>query len=108
MKTGYRSLMVILTLSSFIGLFFIFIPEQIVMQGANDPWGLIMGFVLDENGNPVSNAVVTLWQDGQIWKHTKIVHGTSENPQKSGIFNKDKNPPFSVVSHIFCNFIIRW
>jgi hypothetical protein len=49
--------------------------------------GLIIGYVLDEDGNPVSAANVTLWQNGQFWQQTRVTYAGSENPQASDIHN---------------------
>lgn len=49
---------------------------------------VITGYVVDENGNGVSNAVVTLLQNGGKWQFAGKIHyapRSDENPQISGI-----------------------
>ncbi len=64
--------------------------------------GVVKGFVLDEDGNPVSNAVVTLWQDGHIWMEGKRLSGCT-NPQRTwpyddeGIYYQRSDGEFSFV-----------
>lgn len=49
------------------------------------PGAFITGYVLDEDGNPVPGAVVSLWQDGQLWQSGKYEYYPSNNPQKTNI-----------------------
>ncbi len=62
------------------------IPQMPVYSG-----GLVTGFVLDENGNPVSCAIVTLWQDGPLWQHTKLIYSNGDvNPKASDIYGNSE------------------
>lgn len=56
------------------------------------PGGYIIGYVLDEDGNPVSEATVSLLQDGQLWDPEKYNYPESgRNPQRTRIayYNTD-------------------
>ena len=50
---------------------------------------IITGYVIDEDGNGVTNAVVTLWQNGKPWEFSgKIQYNSgTNNPQSSSILN---------------------
>ena len=69
-------------------------PTTATPTGPGLPWmreysgGMISGMVLDEDGKPVSSAIVTLWQDGQPWElNTKLAYnGGNVNPRLSGIY----------------------
>ncbi|MGA9139909.1 MAG: hypothetical protein WBZ29_06770 [Methanocella sp.] len=54
--------------------------------------GIITGYVFDEDGHPVSAAIVTLWQDGKPWQHnTKLTYqGGDVNPRASGIYGSNE------------------
>ncbi len=51
--------------------------------------GSVAGFVVDVDGNPVSNAVVTLWGDGQIVNPSGGFFG---NPQISRLYSLSESP----------------
>lgn len=91
MKTLRCAIFLIFICTIITVLFYSSIPVS-ALEISYESKGLITGFVIDENGSPVSNAIVTLWQDGQIWKQTNIVIGTSENPQKSVFLTKTITP----------------
>ncbi len=49
------------------------------------PYDSITGYVQDEYGQPVPDAIVTLWQDGRMWQpNESILHGIT-NPQATGL-----------------------
>lgn len=54
------------------------------------PGGVISGYVLDEDGKPVSRAVVTLWQNGQIWQPLNYALNACVNPQETNIAYSNK------------------
>lgn len=62
-----------------------------VARSADTPGGYIRGYVLDEDGNRVPRANVTLWLDGRQWQLTKYIFSGTENPQLSGIANSQDN-----------------
>lgn len=49
------------------------------------PGGVISGYVLDEDGKPVSGAVVTLLQNGQVWQPVNYDFQGCTNPQGTNI-----------------------
>ena len=59
-----------------------------VMGSAKIPGGCIAGYVLDEDGNPVPGANVSLWQDGHLWQ-VGIWQYPTGNPQNSMIAYTD-------------------
>ncbi len=65
---------------SFLIVFFSSITALAQSSGLAMPNGYIMGYVLDENGNPVPGADVSVWQNGQLWK-----------PQQYGDYSGDDN-----------------
>ncbi len=44
---------------------------------ADTPGAFIHGYVLDEDGNRVPFANITLWQGGQLWQNTKFIYSGS-------------------------------
>lgn len=56
---------------------------------ADIPLDVITGLVLDEYGQPVPNATVTLMQGGRLWQPNESVFSGITNPQTSG-FEGDK------------------
>jgi hypothetical protein len=54
------------------------------------PGGYITGYVLDEDGNPVPDATVSLLLDGQLWKPSKYSYPDNrDNPQTTRIAYHD-------------------
>jgi hypothetical protein len=53
---------------------------------AKYPGAVVAGYVLDEGGNVVPGANVTLWQEGQVWS-SKFLYGNCQNPQLSRYAN---------------------
>lgn len=54
------------------------------------PGGLIRGIVSDENGNLVSGATVTLWQNGEMWQHGEYEFVPGDNPKTTNIANNNE------------------
>jgi hypothetical protein len=53
------------------------------------PYDVITGYVLDEYGNPLPDATVTLWQDGGMWQPNQTLNPGGKNPQPSSADRKD-------------------
>lgn len=100
----------------FLGMCLAFVPLTVQSQEPSpiptiDPSSLpklpqmagsiVRGFVLDEAGNPVPDAVVTLWQDGKIWQHGKMIVTKADNPQMSHIFNDEPYPQEYSLTGLF-------
>lgn len=51
------------------------------------PTAYVTGYVLDEDGNPVPGATVTLRQDGKLWQVGQFMYGDGANPVKTGIYS---------------------
>jgi hypothetical protein len=83
MRAGYAGKCTVIAI--FICLLFSCL--SISTQAVIPDTGMITGYALDEDGNPVSAANVTLWQDGQFWQHTRVTYAGSENPYASDIHN---------------------
>lgn len=55
--------------------------------------GIIFGVVEDSLGNPVSNATVTLWQQGKLWQSSGVVWGSGLNPQTTAYYQYGSDMP---------------
>jgi hypothetical protein len=49
------------------------------------PGAYIEGYVFDEDGKPVPNAIVSLWQDGRLWQPENYRLNNCINPQTTNI-----------------------
>jgi hypothetical protein len=62
---------------------------------------VVRGFVLDSDGIPVPGANVTLWQNGNVWQHGKMVYVKADNPQTSYIYSDEQHPQEYAITGLF-------
>lgn len=84
MGIGRLVALIILALIVCSGLDLLSVPAS-----AEKPWDTIKGFVVDENGNPVPDANVSLWQNGSL------VPCSMGNPQQSRFYDMLSTYPSS-------------
>ncbi len=76
MSIGRLAALIVLAIILCSGLGLLSVPAS-----AEKPWDTIKGFVVDENGNPVPDANVSLWQNGSL------VPCSMGNPQQSRFYD---------------------